>query len=94
MKNLRQSRNKKTLTKIREVESFLGFPNFYRHFIKNFSHTVKPLNKLKNKKNENGKRNIKRYLKNWKTILLINQYLLYLEKKKNSEQKLVHQNML
>ena len=40
----------KTPTKIKEVESFLGFANFYRWFIKNFSHTAKPLNDLKGKK--------------------------------------------
>ena len=40
----------KTSTKIKEVESFLGFANFYRWFIKNFSHTAKSLNKLKGKK--------------------------------------------
>jgi len=40
----------KTPTKIKEVESFLGFANFYRQFIKNFSHTARPLNKLKGKK--------------------------------------------
>ena len=40
----------KTLTKVKEVESFLRFANFYRRFIKNFSHTAKPLNKLKGKK--------------------------------------------
>jgi len=40
----------KTSTKIKEVESFLGFVNFYRCSIKNFSHTVKFLNKLKEKK--------------------------------------------
>ena len=34
----------KTPTKIKEVESFLGFVNFYRQFIKNFSYTAKPLN--------------------------------------------------
>ena len=28
----------------------MGFANFYRHFIQNFSHTAKPLNKLKGKK--------------------------------------------
>ena len=32
------------------MESFLGFANFYRHFIKNFSHIAKHLNKLKGKK--------------------------------------------
>ena len=37
-------------TKIKEVKSFLGFANFYRRFIQNFSHMVKPLNKLKGKK--------------------------------------------
>jgi len=40
----------KTSTKIKEVESFLRFANFYRQFIKNFSHTARPLNKLKGKK--------------------------------------------
>ena len=32
------------------MESFLGFANFYRIFIQNFSHTAKPLNELKGKK--------------------------------------------
>ena len=40
----------KTPTKIKEVESFLRFANFYRRFIKNFSHMAKSLNKLKGKK--------------------------------------------
>jgi len=40
----------KTPTKIKEVESFLGFVNFYRRFIQNFSHMAKALNKLKEKK--------------------------------------------
>ena len=37
-------------TKTKEVESFLGFANFYRRFIKNFSHIARPLNELKGKK--------------------------------------------
>ena len=40
----------KTPTKVKGIESFLGFANFYQHFIQNFSHTAKPLNKLKAKK--------------------------------------------
>ena len=40
----------KTPTKVKNMESFLGFANFYRYFIQNFSHTVKPLNELKGKK--------------------------------------------
>jgi len=40
----------KTPTKIKEVESFLEFANFYKQFIKNFSHMVKLLNELKDKK--------------------------------------------
>jgi len=40
----------KTPTKIKEVESFLEFTNFYRRFIKNFSHMARPLNELKGKK--------------------------------------------
>ena len=46
----------KTPTKIKEVESFLVFVNFYQRFIKNFSHIAKPLNKLKGKKNGNIKK--------------------------------------
>ena len=40
----------KILTKIKEVESFLGFANFYRRFIQNFSHMARLLNELKGKK--------------------------------------------
>ena len=40
----------KTPTKIKEVESFLRFANFYRQFIKNFSYTARPLNELKGKR--------------------------------------------
>ena len=43
-------KEQKTLTKVKDVESFLRFVNFYRQFIQNFSHTAKPLNKLKGKK--------------------------------------------
>jgi len=39
----------KTPTKVKNVESFLGFANFYRWFIKDFSHIVVPLNQLKGK---------------------------------------------
>ena len=40
----------KTLTKDKDVESFLGFANFYQWFIQNFSYIARPLNKLKGKK--------------------------------------------
>ena len=40
----------KMLIKIKKVESFLGFANFYRRFIQNFSHIAKLLNELKEKK--------------------------------------------
>ena len=42
----------KTPINVKEVESFLEFVNFYKCFIKNFSHIVKPLNELKGKKQE------------------------------------------
>jgi len=47
----------KTPTKIKEVESFLEFTNFYRRFIQNFSHTTRLLNKLKEKRNGYGLKN-------------------------------------
>ena len=40
----------KTPIKIKDVESFLRFANFYWHFIQNFSHTTRLLNELKDKK--------------------------------------------
>ena len=40
----------KTPTKVKNMESFLGFANFYQRFIQNFSYTAKPLNELKGKK--------------------------------------------
>ena len=40
----------KTLTKVKDMESFLRFANFYQCFIQNFSYTAKPLNELKGKK--------------------------------------------
>jgi len=40
----------KILTKIKEIENFLRFTDFYRYFIKNFTHIVKSLNELKEKK--------------------------------------------
>ncbi len=36
--------------KVKDIESFLGFANFYWDFIHNFSHTTKLLNELKDKK--------------------------------------------
>jgi len=52
-KKVKAVKERKMLTKIKEVESFLGFVNFYQWFIKNFSHTTKPFNKLKGKKEWN-----------------------------------------
>ena len=40
----------KTPIKIKDVESFLRFANFYQCFIQNFSHTARLLNELKGKK--------------------------------------------
>ena len=36
--------------KVKDIESFLGFVNFYKQFIQNFSYTAKLLNELKGKK--------------------------------------------
>ena len=53
----------KILIEVKDVESFLGFVNFYRRFIQNFSHMAKPLNKLKGKKNGHEMKNIRRLFK-------------------------------
>jgi len=49
-KKIKAVKEWKTLMKTKDVESFLGFVNFYRQFIQNFSHIAKLLNKLKRKK--------------------------------------------
>jgi len=49
-KKIKTIKEWKMLMKVKDIESFLGFANFYRRFIQNFSHTAKPLNKLKGKK--------------------------------------------
>ena len=36
--------------KIKDIESFLGFANFYRRFIQNFSYRAKLLNEMKRTK--------------------------------------------
>src|SRR5260370_3065750 len=41
------------LTKVKDVQSFIGFVNFYRRFIQNFSEIARPLHALTRK------------LKNW-----------------------------
>ena len=43
-------KEQKTPIKIKNVESFLRFANFYKYFIQNFSHIAKLLNELKGKK--------------------------------------------
>jgi len=40
-------KNYPTPTKTKHVKQFLGMAGFYRHFIKNFSDIVEPLNQLK-----------------------------------------------
>ena len=39
-------------TKIKEVQQFLGFANFYRRFIQNYAEITRPLDKLRTKKSE------------------------------------------
>ena len=43
-------KKQKTPTKLKKVKSFLGFANFYKRFIKNFSYIAKPFNELREKK--------------------------------------------
>ena len=42
-------KNWPTPTKVKDVRSFLGFCNFYRPFIDNYTHKAKPLNELTKK---------------------------------------------
>jgi len=44
----------KTPNSLTEVQSFLGFANFYRRFIKNYSQVAKPLTELTKKEKGKG----------------------------------------
>ena len=85
-KKVKTVKKQKPPTKIKEVESFLEFTNFYQYFIKNFIYIAKSLNKLKDKKEWKQKEEHQKSF-NQKTRSLVNQYLLYLEEKENTEQK-------
>ena len=42
-KKVETLQNWETLTCIRDVQAFIGFANFYRHFIRTFSDVVRPM---------------------------------------------------
>ena len=71
----------KTPTKVKKIEIFLGFVNFYRRFIKSFSYTAKPLNELKGKKKQTW---IKEHQKVFKKLKkkITSQLVLFLSKRK------------
>ena len=71
----------KTPTKIKEVESFLGFANFYRQFIKNFSHTAKPLNKFKDKNKQKWEEEQQRAFEKFKDKITSQPVLTLLKRK-------------
>ena len=74
-------KEQKTPTKIKEVESFLEFTNFYRYFIKNFSHIAKPFNELKGKKDWKQKEGHQKAFKELKEKI-ISQLILTLFRRK------------
>ena len=49
-KKIKAVKEWKTPTRVKDIESFLRFTNFYQRFIYNFSHTARLLNELKGKK--------------------------------------------
>ena len=57
--------------KIKEVESFLEFTNFYQRFIKNFSYTARPLNKLKGKKKQKQTKELKEKITSQPVLFLL-----------------------
>ena len=51
-KKIKAVKEWKILIKVKGVESFLEFANFYQRFIQNFNHMARLLNKLKGKKKQ------------------------------------------
>ena len=60
----------KTPTRVKDIESFLRFANFYQQFIYNFSHTARPLNELKGKKKWKWKEEHQRAFKELKEKIM------------------------
>jgi len=60
----------KTPTRVKDIESFLRFANFYQQFIHNFSHTARPLNELKGKKKWKWKEEHQRAFKELKEKIM------------------------
>ena len=66
--------------KVKDIESFLGFTNFYRYFIQNFSHIARPLNELKGKKEWKWKKEYQKAFKELKDKIM-SQLVLSLPKR-------------
>ena len=67
--------------KVKDVESFLGFANFYQCFIQNFSHTTRLLNELKGKKKWKWKEEHKKAFEELKDKIM-SQLVLFLPNRK------------
>ena len=78
-------KKQKTPTKVKDVESFLGFANFYPHFIQNFSYTARPLNELKGKKEWKWKEEHQKAFKKLKDKIM-SQLVLSLSKREEKFQ--------
>ena len=82
-----------TPTKIKEVESFWDSQTSTGNLSRTSVIQQNPLMSSREKRNGIGQKNIKRYLKNSRTRLQVNQYFSFQRGKINSEQKWILQNM-
>jgi len=71
--------------KVKDIESFLGFTNFYRYFIQNFSHIARPLNELKGKKEWKWEKEYQKAFKELKNKIM-SQLVLSLPKREGKFQ--------
>jgi hypothetical protein len=79
--------------KVKDIQSFLGFCNFYRHFIPSYSNITIPLTCLIQKPSGFGRKRLRTHLIHLKRLSELRQFYIIGNLINRSQLKLMHQTM-